>query len=46
VGEYEASRQQLVLPKSTMWGTNSMPLAAPIGAFCLLQDKGWMLAYK
>jgi len=28
--------QQLVLPKSTMLGTNSVPLAAPIGASCLL----------
>jgi hypothetical protein len=28
--------QQLVLPKSTMVGTNSVPLATPIGASCLL----------
>jgi hypothetical protein len=28
--------QQLVLPKSTMLGTNSVLLATPIGASCLL----------
>jgi len=28
--------QQLVLPKSTMLDTDSMPLAAPISASCLL----------
>jgi hypothetical protein len=34
--------QQLVLPKSTMLGTNSVLLATPIGA----SSFAWMLAYK
>jgi hypothetical protein len=39
VGGVKPAGHQLVLPKSTMLSTNSVPLVAPIGASCLLQDK-------
>ena len=32
-------KKKTVLPKSTMLGTNSVPLVALIGVSCLLQDK-------